>query len=54
MDPVERVALAALRAGRCFGEICEAMAVLEPAEAPAAAAALLARWIEDGLIAGIG
>jgi hypothetical protein len=30
------------------------MAELEPAEAPAEAAALLARWIEDGLIAGVG
>jgi hypothetical protein len=53
MDPLERTALAALRAGRSFGEICEAMTELEPAEAPGEAAALLARWIEDGLIAGI-
>ena len=56
MDPVERVALAALCAGRSFGEICgeicEAMAELVPGEAPAEVAALLARWIEDGLIAG--
>ena len=54
MDALERVALAALREGRCFGEICEAMAEVQPAEAPEEAAALLARWIEDGLIAGVG
>ena len=54
MEPAERVALASLRGGRSFGEICEAMAELEPADAPAEAAALLARWVEDGLIAGIG
>ncbi len=54
MDPVERVALGALRAGRSFGEISrETMAGLEPAEAPAEAAALVARWVEDGLVAGI-
>ena len=54
MDPLERAALERLRAGASFGEICEALADLEPAEAPTEAGALLARWIEDGLIAGIG
>ena len=52
MDATERVALAALREGRSFGEICEATADIDPAEAATEAAALLARWIEDGLIAG--
>ena len=54
MDATERVALAALREGRSFGEICEATADIDPAEAATEAAALLARWIEDGLIAGAG
>jgi hypothetical protein len=53
MDPVERSAFAALRGGRSFGEICDTMAGLGPAEAPAEAAALVARWVEDGLVAGI-
>ena len=54
MDAMEGVALAALREGRSFGEICEATADIDRAEAAAEAAALLARWIEDGLIAGVG
>ena len=54
VDPLERAALERLRAGACFGEICETLADLDPAEAPTEAGALLARWIEDGLVAGIG
>ena len=41
-------------AGEPFGEICGEVADLEPAGAPAEAGALLARWVEDGLIAGVG
>ncbi len=54
MDPLEQAAVERLRAGASFGGICETLADLDPAEAPAEAGALLARWIEDGLIAGIG
>jgi hypothetical protein len=54
MDDLEQAALDRLRAGATFGEVCQALADLGPAEAPAEAGALLARWIEDGLIAAIG
>jgi hypothetical protein len=53
MDALEREALARLRSGECFGEICEALTHLEPEAAAAEAGALLARWVEDGLIAGV-
>lgn len=53
MDPVEAGALDALVAGASFAEICETVAAHVPAEeAPAEAGALLARWIEDELVAG--
>ena len=51
MDVLEREALARLRAGQSFGQICEALTDLEAEKAAAEAASLLARWIEDGLIA---
>lgn len=57
MDHGEPAALAALRAGRPFAEICEAMALSTPepagAEAATEAGALLARWLDDGLIAAV-
>lgn len=54
MDHGEPDALAALRAGRPFAEICDAMAHPEPETAAAEAGALLARWLDDGLIAAAG
>lgn len=53
MDATEHGALAKLLAGASFAEICEAFEHLDPANAPAEAGALLARWIDDGLIAGL-
>ena len=46
MDPAEEAALKRLAAGEPFAAICEGF------DAPAEAAALLLRWIEDGIIAG--
>ena len=40
-----------LRAGATFGEICERFADQEPSEAAHEAGGLLARWVEDGVIA---
>jgi hypothetical protein len=54
MDAVEEMAFAALRAGLPFAAVCEAVAEHVPEEdAAAEAGALLARWIADGLVAGI-
>ncbi len=53
MDAFEREALDLVRAGATFGRVCEAMADLEPEAAAAEAGALLARWVDDGLIAGV-
>jgi hypothetical protein len=54
MDAIEDDAFAALRAGGSFGAVCDAVAAHVPEEAAAAeSGALLARWIDDGLIAGI-
>ncbi len=52
MDDVEKAAFAELETGEPFGAICDAVAA-RVGEAPAAAeaGALLARWIDDGLIA---
>ncbi len=46
MDPAEEAALDRLVAGEPFAAVCEGF------DAPAEAAALLLRWIEDGIIAG--
>ena len=52
IDPVEEAAFAVVAAGRPFAEVCDAVAEhVEPEHAPAEAGALLARWIEDGLLA---
>ncbi len=53
MDSLEREALARMQAGERFGEICESLSHLDPETAAAEAGSLLARWIEDGLIAGL-
>jgi hypothetical protein len=54
MDAVEETAFGALRAAEPFGAICDAVAEHVPDEAAAQeAGSLLARWIDDGLIARI-
>jgi hypothetical protein len=54
MDPVEADALQALVAGASFADVCEAVAAHVAAdEAAVEAGALLARWIEDGLLAAL-
>jgi hypothetical protein len=54
MDAIEADAFAAVRGGASFGDVCEAVATHVPVEsAPAEAGALLARWIEDGLVARV-
>jgi hypothetical protein len=53
MDVVEDTAFAAVRAGASFAEVCAAVAEhVDDDAAPGEAGALLARWVEDGLIAG--
>lgn len=53
IDALEREALARLRSGERFGEICEALTHLDPETAATEAGSLLARWVEDGLIADL-
>src|SRR5262249_31943240 len=53
MDPLERAGLGRLRSEATFGDVCEALADLEPDEAAAQAGSLLARWLDDGLIVGL-
>jgi len=54
MDPVEADALQALVAGASFADVCEAVAAHVAAdEAAVEAGSLLARWIEDELIAAL-
>jgi hypothetical protein len=51
MDEVETAAFAALRASEPFAVVCAAVAEHVPADsAPAETGALLARWLEDGLV----
>jgi len=52
IDEVEAGALADVSKGATFAAICERFDHLEPAEAAHEAGSLLARWVEDGLIAG--
>jgi hypothetical protein len=54
MDEVEDAAFTALRAGEPFGAVCEAVGEHAPDTAAADAGGLLARWLEDGLIARFG
>lgn len=52
MDDLERAALAHVRHGDDFAGLCEMLAVrMAPQDAPTAAAGLLLRWIEDGILA---
>jgi hypothetical protein len=52
MDAAEIAALAVLRAGGTFGDVCTALAAMVPAEDAAAhAGALLLRWIDDHVLA---
>jgi len=53
MDGAEEQALAALTAGEPFAVLCETFAHLEPEAAARETAATLARWVEDGLLAGV-
>jgi len=53
MDAAEEQALGALTAGEPFAVLCETFAHLEPEAAARETAALLARWVEDGLLAGV-
>ena len=54
MDPIEVDALAAVRAGASFGDVCDVVVEkVAPETAPAEAGGLLARWIEDGLVARV-
>jgi hypothetical protein len=55
MDDTERTALAALADGASFADVCERLARSLGAESAAAeAAALVLRWVEDGILAGPG
>jgi Putative DNA-binding domain len=51
MDDTEAAAFAHLRAGAGFATICERFADRDPGEGAREAGGLLARWVEDGLIA---
>ncbi len=54
LEPIEAEALDLARAGASFGRLCEAIAErLTDAEAPLRAAALLARWQQDGWLAAL-
>lgn len=52
MDAAEDVALACVSRGETFARICEGLAtVVRPDAAPRTAAALVLRWIADGILA---
>ncbi len=53
MDERESAGIQKMISGEPFAAICEAFADLPEIEAAQEAAALLVRWIEDGIIAGI-
>lgn len=54
VDSAEAQALAAVAAGQQFGEVCAALAAKHgPEAAMSQAGALLGRWVQDGLIAGV-
>jgi hypothetical protein len=54
MDERESAALPKMISGETFAAICETFADLPEMEAAREATALLARWLEDGIIARIG
>ena len=54
VDSIEHQALLMASAGASFAAICSAIAGrMEPAKAPEAAGALLAAWLQDGLIIAV-
>ncbi len=54
MDDVERTAVAHVQAGDDFAAMCTGLAALVPGDVVAAtAAALVMRWIEDGVLRGV-
>jgi hypothetical protein len=53
MDALEDAALTRLIAGEPFAVLCETFGALPTDEAARETAALLARWVEDGLLAGV-
>lgn len=52
MDAFEATGIERLRAGDRFGTICGLLAEIAPDRAAEEAGGLLARWLEDGLLAG--
>ena len=54
MDERESAALHKMISGEKFAAICETFADLPEMDAAQEATALLARWLEDGIIARIG
>jgi hypothetical protein len=54
LPPLEAEALDAIRQGRSFGAVCEALCVaLDEEQAPGRAAAFLREWVESGMIVGM-
>jgi hypothetical protein len=54
LTALEAEALDAVRHGRSFGELCDAMcAALDAEQAPGRAAAFLREWVESGMIVGM-
>jgi hypothetical protein len=53
MDDLERPAFARLAAGGTFADVCAALADAAGPDAPCQAGALLARWLQDDLIADV-
>ena len=53
LEPRAAVALERLMAGEPFGTVCAAFGDLPEADGAQQAVSLLARWLEDGLIAGV-
>lgn len=54
LGAVEALALQRLAAGEAFAQVCETLAERDPGQdATAEAGALLRRWIDDGLLAGV-
>jgi len=54
MDACAAEALRRLTAGAPFVVVCEAFADRPPGEAAEEVTSLLARWVEDGIIARVG
>jgi len=54
VDDLEAAALERLLAGEPFAHVCDVFGGLSPEEAASRAGALLARWLEDGILGAIG